>query len=88
MASILWLFNPALVPFAFLILILLSLGLVSTNLKCVMDAFFKNEFTALIKKNGEMAHRYQKSFFLFYFWVEKKLSPNMWDCPLNPTSEN
>ena len=29
---------------------LLSLGLVSTNLKCVTDAFFKFKFTASIKK--------------------------------------
>ena len=48
--------------------ILLSLGLVSTKLKCVTDAFFKNEFTASIKKNGEMTQRYPKSYFSDLFF--------------------
>ena len=49
---------------------LLSPGLVSTNLKCVMDASFKIKFTATIKKNGEMTQRYPKSYFsvLFLGW--------------------
>ena len=40
------------------------------------------------KKNGEMNHRYPKSYFLFYFLVENLLSPNIWDCPLSPTLHN
>ena len=49
---------------------LLSLGLVSTNLKYVMDAFFQKEFTASIKKIGEMTQRYMylKSYVTVLFW--------------------
>ena len=63
---------------------LLSLGLVSTNLKCVMDTFFKNEFTASIKKIESWPRDTQNVIFLFYFWVENMLCPNIWDCLLNP----
>ena len=69
--------------------ILLSLGPVSTNLKCVMDAFFKNEFTTSIKKWRDDQNIPKKVTFLFYFglenMLENMLSPNIWDCPLNPT---
>ena len=51
--------------------ILFSLGLVSTNMKCVMDAFFKKEFTASIKKNGEMTQRKPKSYYSVLFLVWK-----------------
>ena len=61
------------------------LGLVSTKLKCVMDAFFKNEYTASIKKMEGWPRDTQKVIFLLYSWVENILSPNIWDCPLNPT---
>ena len=55
---------------------LLSLGLVSTNLKCVTDAFSKFKFTASIKKIERWSRDTQKAIFLFYFWVENILSPN------------
>ena len=31
--------------------------LLSTNLKCIMDAFFTKEFTVSLKKTGEMTQR-------------------------------
>ena len=43
--------------------ILLSLGLVSTNLKCVMDSFFIKEFTASIKKSRDDQEIPKKLFF-------------------------
>ena len=61
------------------------LGLVSTNLKCVKYAFFEKEFYASIKKMERLPRDTQKVIFLFYFLVENILSPNIWDCPLNPT---
>ena len=57
--------------------ILLSLGLVSTNLNCVMDAFFKKDYTASIKKMERRPRDTQKVIFLFYFWVENMLSKHM-----------
>ena len=62
--------------------ILLCLGLVSTNLKCVIDEFFKNEFTASIKKTERWPKDTIRVIFLFYFWVENMSSPNIWDCPV------
>ena len=55
------------------------LCLISTNLKCVMDAFFKNEFTASIYKIERWPRDTQKVIYLFCFWVENMLSPNIWD---------
>ena len=46
---------------------------------------FSKMIFGINKKNGEVNHRYPKSYFLFYFLVENLLSPNIWDCPLNPT---
>ena len=50
--------------------ILLSLGLVSMNWKCVTGAFFKNEFTASIKKMEKGPRDTQKVIFsvLFLGW--------------------
>ena len=45
----------------------------STNLKCFMDAFIKNEFTASIKKMERWPRNTQNVIFLFYFWVENML---------------
>ena len=59
----------------------LSLGLVSRNLKYVMDAFFKNEVFASIKK----MEGYPKSYFSVLFFGWKYAKSNIWDCPLNPT---
>ena len=56
--------------------ILLSLGLVSTNLKCVVNAFFKNELTASIKNMEKWPRDTQKIISLFYVWAENMLSPN------------
>ena len=60
--------------------ILLSLGLVSTNLKCVIDAFLKNEFTASIKKmeiRPRDTHYYiidvTKAYENFFFTKKKKI---------------
>ena len=46
---------------------MLFLGLVPPNLKCVMDAFFKNEFTALSKKLENWPRDTQKVIFLKFF---------------------
>ena len=63
----------------------MSLGLVSTNLKCVMDVFFSktNILHQLERWRGDPDT--QKVNFLFYFWVKNMQSPNTWDCLLNPT---
>ena len=45
--------------------------------------FSKMNFRHQLKKNGEMTYRYQK--ISGFFLVENILSPNIWDCPLNPT---
>ena len=59
------------------------LSLLSTNLKCVVDAFFTKEFTASFKKTERWPRDNLKVIFLFYFWFENMLSPNIRDCPLN-----
>ena len=58
------------------------MGLVSTNLKRVMEAFFKKEFIMYqLKRWRDYPEIPKRHFFLFYFWVKN----NIWDCPLNPT---
>ena len=61
----------------------MSLGLLSTNLKCVMDAFFTKEFTALFKKMERWPRDNYKVIFLFYLWFENMPSANIQDFPFN-----
>ena len=48
----------------------MSLSLVSTNLKCVMDAFKKKRIYCIALKNGEVTQDPE-------IWVENMLSPNI-----------
>ena len=63
--------------------ILLSLGLLSGDLKFILDAFSLKNLLHYIKKwrvDPEITKKL--SYFLFYFWVENMLSPNIRDLTL------
>ena len=47
--------------------------------------FSKMNLLHQLKKMERWPRDTQKVIFLFYFWVENMLSPNILDCPLNPT---
>ena len=53
--------------------IFLSLGLVSTNLECVMDAFLKNEYTASIEKWRDDPEIPKSYFSVLFFGLKKHM---------------
>ena len=66
---------------------LLSLGILSTNVKCVLDAYFsKKNLLLQLKKWRDDPEIPKKLFFCFILGLKiSMLNPNIWDCPLNPT---